>query len=354
METSSPPTTCDVSIILPVYNASKWLDECLSSVCKQSVNGFSVELSVFNDGSTDDSLEILDRWRPELERKLERVVLSSGATGQPRGVGYAKNRAVEQSCGHFLCFQDADDAMHPERITHQLSTAQQHPHAIVGCRFHREPEDSTSRYSKWANTLDEHQLYTQAYTSHGPTVIMPTWFMSRRAFEMVGCFDECGKGTPEDLIFFYKHLEAGGSILRVELDLLMYRYHPEAQTFSVLEHTIWELRVDAIQRHVISKWSHFCIWNAGKQGRRFFRSLSLENQRKVTCFCDVDAKKISKQWYTHEESKQLPRPRVPIVHFSQLQPPVILCVKQDLTEGGFEHNLSSLNLKEGVHFYHFN
>lgn len=152
----------------------------------------------------------------------------------------------------------------------------------------------------------------QIYTSHGPTIIMPTWFCAREAYESVGKFSEDGRGTPEDLIFFYRHLDLGGRVIRVEEDLLMYRYHSvraergrvralecrnpilkfshlpltsssfqHATTFSILEGTIWNIRLERLQNNVLSKWPSFTIWNAGKQGRKFFRSLSDENQKKV-------------------------------------------------------------------------
>lgn len=54
---------------------------------------------------------------------------------------------------------------------------------ILGCRFKREPENSTSRYTKWANSLTHDQLNLQIFTSNGPTVIMPTWFCHRGVFE---------------------------------------------------------------------------------------------------------------------------------------------------------------------------
>ncbi len=122
----------------------------------------------------------------------------------------------------------------------------------------------------------------------------------------------------------------------MESSLLTYRYHQDCETFSVKRYnhlyiacrtysrkfccreTIWDLRVEALQSHVLSKWSHFTIWNAGKQGRRLYRSLRPENQAKVrTCFadfklllqlkvvafCDVDQKKIEQGFYTYEESE---------------------------------------------------
>ena len=53
--------------------------------------------------------------------------------------------------------------------------------------------------------------------------------------------------------------------------------------------TIWEARVKAIVDYVISHWKQFTIWNAGKEGRRFYRSLSHDNQQKVmfTGSCDA-------------------------------------------------------------------
>lgn len=62
---------------------------------------------------------------------------------------------------------------------------------------------------------------------------MPTWFFHRSVFQAVGGFSEDGKGTPEDLIFFYKHMDLGGDIIRIDDVVLNYRYHEEATTFSI-------------------------------------------------------------------------------------------------------------------------
>jgi len=156
------------------------------------------------------------------------------------------------------------------------------------------------------------------------------------------------------LIFFYQHLDLGGKIIRVDETLLVYRYHPSQTTFSIDEGVIWDLRLDRLQKLTLPKWeSGFTIWNAGKQGRRLFRSLKEEFQSKVICFCDVDVKKIKQGVYIYENSPQRPKPRIPIIHFSKAQPPLVICVKLDLTKGEFENNLRSLNLKEGVDFVFF-
>lgn len=92
---------------------------------------------------------------------------------------FAKNRAVSQSSGEFLCFLDADDVMAPRRLEAQLAEArlpaQNHrsdnqedaaaaddnPYVLIGSRFHRIPEGSTARYTQWANVIPHHLLDVQ-------------------------------------------------------------------------------------------------------------------------------------------------------------------------------------------------
>ncbi|XP_069916162.1 queuosine-tRNA galactosyltransferase isoform X4 [Oryctolagus cuniculus] len=315
-----------VSIILPVYNAEPWLDECLSSVLQQDFEG-ALELSVFNDASQDKSMTIIEKWKEKLEESGILVVVGGHSSSSPRGVGYSKNQAIAQSSGSYLCFLDSDDVMMPQRVRLQHEAAAQHPTSIIGCQVRREPPNSTERYTRWVNQLAPDQLLTQVFTSHGPTVIMPTWFCSRAWFSHVGPFEEGGQGEPEDLLFFYQHLRKGGGVVRVDQSLLLYRYHPQAVTHSILETTIWTYRVRFLEERALPHWPAFTIWNAGKQGRRLYRSLTAANQRKVAAFCDVDENKIRKGFYCYEDSQERPRPRIPILHFRAAQPPFVICVK---------------------------
>ncbi|CAF3884420.1 unnamed protein product, partial [Rotaria magnacalcarata] len=88
---------------------------------------------------------------------------------------------------------------------------------------------------------------------------------------------------------------------------------------------IWSVRIQEIQSNIINNLEKLTIWNAGKQGRKFYRSLNDANKRKVMCFCDMDPKKISKGFYTDELSQD--KRRIPVIHFTQATPPIIICVK---------------------------
>lgn len=243
--------------------------------------------------------------------------------------------------------------MLPCRIQAQYELAKDNKNAIIGGRFERIPENATPRFSNWANKIAGKKLQDQIYMSHGPTVIMPTWFCHRSVFERVGGFCEAGRGCPEDLIFFYSHLDHGGKVMKVDLPVLIYVYHPEATTFSIFEKTIWDLRVRRLQKRVLPSWEKFTIWNAGKQGRRFLRSLDKPFRDKVVAFCDVDRRKIGQNYVSYEPVEKLVGKPVPIIHFTEAKPPFVICMKLDMTDGKFEENLASLNLEEGKDFVYF-
>ena len=349
-----------ISIIMCMRNSEEFLKECLDSIGKQTYKG-PIELSIFDDGSSDSSARILEDWEAEikeanLDRNITVVKSKNEDLDNAKGVGYGKNRSIEQSSGEYLCFMDSDDVMREERLVEQLAVIQEHPNAIVGSKIVRIPEDSTPRYTNWTNSLNPIQVRRQIFTCFGPTIIMPTWFCTRERFfkSSEDGFDQSqARGLPEDLLFFYKHIRSGGDVLRTESTLLEYRYHVNATTFSVTDETIWKIRLKELEERILSNWKTFTIWNAGKEGRRLYRSLSEDNRKKVIAMADVDPKKISKKFYTYEESKEIRKPKVPIIHFSELEKPVIVCVKLGLYNGNFERNLDSLNLIEGIDFVHF-
>ncbi|EHB09376.1 UDP-GlcNAc:betaGal beta-1,3-N-acetylglucosaminyltransferase-like protein 1 [Heterocephalus glaber] len=343
-----------------------------------------MELSVFDDASKDKSMSIIGRWKEKLEGAGIPVVIGGHDSPSPRGVGYSKNQAVAQSSGSYLCFLDSDDVMMPQRVRLQHQAAQGHPTSIIGCQVRRDPPDSTARYTRWINQLAPAQPLTQVFTSHGPTVVMPTWFCARAWFYHVGLFDEGGQGVPEDLLFFYEHLRKGGGVMRVDQSLLLYRYHPRAATHSVLqERAAWtqgkglcllsgspqlaggpvvERVLQGVQKpkprggpaHTQRHAQHPLSWLNGHTGSSSW-TVGLSNFRatKVVAFCDVDENKMKKGFYCHEDAQERPKPRVPILHFRAARPPFVICVKLDLTGGEFEDNLRSLSLCEGRDFLHF-
>lgn len=90
-----------VSIVVPVYNTASFLDECLSSLVGQTLR--EIEIICVNDGSTDNSLEILNAWA----RRDSRIAVIDCKVNQ--GVGYARNTAIKAAKGRYMAFVDSDD-----------------------------------------------------------------------------------------------------------------------------------------------------------------------------------------------------------------------------------------------------
>ena len=93
-----------ISVIIPVYNAERFLENCLNSVLKQTFE--DIEVICINDGSTDGSLSIMKRY----EEKDRRVVVYSKNNG---GAPSAWQYGLEHITGEYLTFLDADDWIEP-------------------------------------------------------------------------------------------------------------------------------------------------------------------------------------------------------------------------------------------------
>lgn len=131
-------------------------------------------------------------------------------------------------------------------------------------------DDATPRYTRWCNGLTEAQLMSHRFRDC--TLIQPTWFMSRRAFERSGGYEE--SGLAEDLKMLYAHIERGGGLRKVPEALLLYRYRPGSVTFRVPRDLLRTIRVRAFERQILDarpEWQRFYIWGAGRNGRAFYQ-----------------------------------------------------------------------------------
>lgn len=102
-----------ISIIVPVYNTAPWLKRCLDSICSQSYR--NLEILCINDGSTDNSAEIL----AEYEKKDSRIKVFTQANA---GLSAARNTGLRNATGEWITGVDSDDYLYPgiykQAITH--------------------------------------------------------------------------------------------------------------------------------------------------------------------------------------------------------------------------------------------
>lgn len=114
-----------VSIIVPVYNAAKFLDMSLQSLQNQTYTYW--EALLVNDGSTDDSLQILRRYAANDSRFK--------VTDKPNGgVASARNVGLEQASGRYIAFLDPDDMLCPQFLDIMLKVMRQNESDMVWCK----------------------------------------------------------------------------------------------------------------------------------------------------------------------------------------------------------------------------
>ena len=102
-----------ISVILPVYNAEKYLSNCIESILDQSYRKF--ELIIINDGSTDKSEKIISNYCAK-DSRIKYIKNNFNA-----GITSSLIKGVNQSQGNYIARQDADDISKPERLKKQLS-----------------------------------------------------------------------------------------------------------------------------------------------------------------------------------------------------------------------------------------
>jgi glycosyltransferase involved in cell wall biosynthesis len=106
-----------VSVVIPCYNGEKYLWECLTSATNQKFD--NIEVIVVNDGSTDRSGDLLDKWNNENTFKIQTIHIENS------GSCHARNTGIQASDGDYIQLLDVDDLLLGNKISHQISLINQ-------------------------------------------------------------------------------------------------------------------------------------------------------------------------------------------------------------------------------------
>ena len=115
-----------VSVVIPVYNASRFLRETINSVLQQTLSDF--ELILVNDASTDDSLAVAEEFRKDSRVRV--ITLAENL-----GVANARNVGIATARGRYIALLDSDDYWEPEKLELQISLMEREKADIVYCSF---------------------------------------------------------------------------------------------------------------------------------------------------------------------------------------------------------------------------
>lgn len=117
-----------ISVIVPVFNTEAYLNRCLDSIINSKYK--KLEIICVNDGSTDRSAEILERYA-SIDNRIKIIYQDN------QGVSAARNKGLEIAMGEYVCFIDSDDWIHKQFFAYLLKAITENTADIALCNFKR-------------------------------------------------------------------------------------------------------------------------------------------------------------------------------------------------------------------------
>jgi glycosyltransferase involved in cell wall biosynthesis len=276
-----------VSVLLPVHDAMPYLDQCISSLKRQTLAGF--EVVAVDDGSEDGSSDVLDRWADADPRV--RVIHR-----QHSGLVKTLNAGLEECTAPYLARMDADDISHPRRFELQVEELEEMPWVgVVSSWVRHFPWHGVGEgfriYEEWLNSLTTPEAIGRERFVESP-VAHPSVMVRRELVDTAGGYQD--NGWPEDFDLWLRLLEAGVSISKIERYLYFWREHVERLTrvdgrYSV--ENFLKCKARYLQSGPLAEKTRVVVWGAGQTGRRLSKHL-LRDEAPIEAFIDIDPDKI--------------------------------------------------------------
>jgi len=333
----------DVSVLLPCYNSSETLEESLTSLQNQTYPDF--EVVCIDDGSADESADILEEW----SKKDPRFVLLKT---KHQGVVGAANAGLSLCRGEIIVRMDADDRCHPDRIRLQRDYLLKNPGiAVVGSLVKGFPEGQIGEgfqlYYDWLNSLVSHEEITRQIFVESP-IANPSAAFRKSWIQNLGGYRD--QGWPEDYDLWLRFYLAGARFAKVPEVLLEWKEHPGRLTHTDSRYSLENfLRCKA---HYLAKGpaqgrDAVFIWGAGMTGRRISKHLVREGLP-LAAFVDPDPKKIGNT----RRGKPILGVNELLEFWKKYQKPILLtAVRARKASPLIRANLDQLGLVEGVDWW---
>ncbi len=247
-----------VSIIVPVYNAERYIEETMEHVTAQTYEDWELLLVV--DGCRDRSVQVIREYKEAKQEDRLRIIVREENTGAAK----ARNRGLQEATGRYIAYVDADDLWHPEKLSHQLRFLQEKQAAFVftGYEFADERGVGTGKVVHVPEKLHYQEALknTTIFTS---TVMFDTERIPRELLEMPDI-------KSEDTALWWKVLRNGYTAYGLDENLVLYRRPVQSLSSNKLEaiRRIWNLYRRAEGLSIPSSLYHFCFWAVRAVGRR--------------------------------------------------------------------------------------
>lgn len=222
-------TSTGISLVIPAFNASRYLREAIDSALVQTIKPRQV--IVVDDGSADDTLEIARGYG-------EAVTVIAHSHG---GISWARNRGMKEANQPLIAFLDADDRFIPHKLERQLQSLLEHPAALLSlCRV----------CDFWSPEVPENSRRATNLTPQFRPGQAGTWLARRELFDLAGTFNvapDCRFIEGSEL--FTRIENTGCAVVRIDDLLLERRLHASNHTANSKAHldgimTLMKRRMD--------------------------------------------------------------------------------------------------------------
>ena len=185
-----------ISVIIPVYQAEKYVKRCLDSVLNQTYK--NLEIILINDGSTDKSVEIIESYA----KSDDRITLLHQ---ENQGAGAARNLGLEIAKGDYIGFVDSDDWIERDMYEYLFNIAERENADIAACDFYsvvgKNEKEKKAEIEK-IECMDYDALMKFFFRINGEKSFYAVWNMLYKREIIGSCRFPEGKIT-EDLLFNY-------------------------------------------------------------------------------------------------------------------------------------------------------
>lgn len=266
--------TPKVSVILPCYNAEKYLRQCVDSILNQTME--DLELICVDDGSSDSTLEILRSYQDADPRV--RLLTQENA-----GAGAARNNGLRQARGEYLSFLDADDFFEPEMLWEAVNAAEQYKadYVVFGSdRYHMDTGAFVEvPWTTRRSDIPPYMPFTYRELTDNVFLSFVGWAwdkLYRRSFVEHNNLWFQEQRTTNDMLFVFSALVTAKRIAVVD-KVLAHQRRGSSESLSVTREKSWHCFYDALtalkdrlvqegifwelEKDYINYSLHFCLWH---------------------------------------------------------------------------------------------
>lgn len=219
-----------VSIIIPVYNAAAYLEECINSLNNQTWH--NNEIIIIDDGSTDQSLTIANSYANDKIKVFTQL---------NKGASAARNKGLQEAKGDYIQFLDADDLLSTDKIIAQVQLLQINPDKVAVCNtihFNDGDNHLNDQHISYKSTflIDADPMYFLmnlwgGYGNKGAMIQPNAWLTPRHIIDEAGLWNE-ELTVDDDGEFFCRVLLASKGVKYSPTGLNYYRKYTHRSSLS--------------------------------------------------------------------------------------------------------------------------